>query len=446
MASAQAADVPAPPPHSGLASIYAALQRRRKAFDTTRIAVVGAGLAGLNAAFFLRQAGCSVTVYEAASRVGGRVQTDFGQIETGLVSELGGEFIDSTHLDMLALAEHFGLPVIDTHQASEDALADAYFIGGRSYSESDVAREFALVAPLLATDARSLPGRVTHREHDPHTLALDRLSIAEYLDRLGVSGWLRKLIDVAYLTEYGLETGEQSCLNLLTLIGTDTQADFTVFGESDQRYKIRGGNEQITQALASELAANIELDSPLVRLRRDARGVHLTLDTPQGAAREIQADAVVLALPFTLLRRVDLGDALPPEKLRVIRELGYGQNAKLLIGTRSRVWRGHGFGGDMYSDLPFQTGWDGSRLREGERGVYTFYLGGDAGTALGQGTPEEHARRFAGQLDAVFPGVAIQRTASAARAHWPSEPYALGSYTCYRPAQQTTFGGMEATP
>jgi monoamine oxidase len=93
--------------------------------------------------------------------------------------------------------------------------------------------------------------------------------------------------------------------------------------------------------------------------------------------------------------------------------------------------------------LPFQTGWDGSRLRAGERGVYTFFLGGDAGIALGRGTPEEHADRFAAQLDSVFPGVAAERTGSAARAHWPSEPYALGSYSCYRPGQWTTLAGLQ---
>jgi monoamine oxidase len=273
-------------------------------------------------------------------------------------------------------------------------------------------------------------------------VALDQLSIAEYLDRLGVSGWLRRLIDVAYLTEYGLETGEQSSLNLLTLIGTDTNADFAVFGNSDQRYKLLGGNEQIPQALARELGPGIKTEHRLVRVRHNAHGVQLSFDTA-GVAHDVKADAIVLALPFTLLRGIDLGDTLPPAKMQAIRELGYGRNAKFLIGTHRRVWREQGFGGDLYTDLPIQTGWDGSRLRAGERGVYTFFVGGDAGTALGQGTANEHAGPFAAHLDSVFPGVAAQRTGSVARVHWPSEPYALGSYSCYRPGQWTTLAGLQ---
>ena len=429
---------------SSVAAVYACVTRYGADRLKPDVAVVGGGLAGLTASYFLRQAGCPVTVYEASARLGGRIQTDAGGLESGVISELGGEFIDSTHHDMLALAIHYGLPLIDTHVPSETSLTDAYFIGGRHYSESDVVREFADIAPLFAADAvaAELATNVNHRQHNAHALALDRLSIAEYLDRLGVSGWLRRLIDIAYLTEYGLETGEQSSLNLLTLIGTGTSTDFAVFGDSDQRYKVLGGNEQIPQALARERASSIRPEHRLVRLRRDAHGVRLTFDTP-GATREIRADAVVLALPFTLLREVDLGDTLPRSKMQVIRELGYGHNAKLLIGTHCRLWREQGFGGDLYADLPFQTGWDGSRLRAGERGIYTFFLGGDAGIALGQGSTEEHADRFAAQLNSVFPGVAAQRTGSVARAHWPSEPHALGSYSCYRPGQWTTLAGLQ---
>jgi len=429
---------------SSLGHVYAGAACKKTNRAQPDVAVVGGGLAGLTAAYFLRQAGCPVTVYEASARLGGRVQTDPGALEPGVISELGGEFIDATHLDMLALAMHYDLPLIDTHGSSEASLTDAYFIGGRHYSDADVAREFADIAPLLAADAvaAGLAANVSYNRHNPHADALDRLSIAEYLDRLGVSGWLRRLIDVAYLTEYGLETGDQSALNLLTLIGTDEDADFAVFGDSDQRYKLKGGNEQIPQAIAGELGSSIRTGHRLVRLRRDANGVRLNFDT-DGVSREVRADAVVLALPFTLLREVDLGDTLPPSKTQVIRELGYGQNAKLLIGTRRRVWREQGFGGDLYAALPFQTGWDGSRLRAGGRGVYTFFLGGDAGIALGRGTPEEHADRFAAQLDSVFPGVAAQRTGGAARAHWPSEPYALGSYSCYRPGQWTTLAGLQ---
>jgi monoamine oxidase len=425
---------------SRLAAVYSGGARRRTDRAWPRIAVVGAGLAGLTTAYVLQQAGCPVTLYEASSRVGGRVQTDIGSLGHGMVSELGAEFIDSTHLDMLALATHFGLSLIDTHAPSEVTLSSAYFIGGRHYSEADVSREFALVAPRIAADAAGLSKRVDARQHSPHDAALDRTSIAEYLDKLGLRGWLRQLIDVAYLTEYGLQTDEQSSLNLLRLIGTGSE--FAVFGDSDQRYKVLGGNERITQALARDLESSIALEHRLERLRRDARGVRLEFAAP-GGAREVQADMVVLAMPFTLLRKVDLGESMPPAKLRAIQELGYGMNAKLLAGMHSRPWRAQGHDGDLYADLSFQTGWDGSRQRAGDAGAYTFYLGGNAGVAIGSGTPESHAGIFTGQLDAIFSGAKDQYNGNVLRAHWPSEPHALGSYTCYRPGQWTTLAGHE---
>ena len=77
-----------------------------------RIAVVGAGLAGLTCAYRLRQAGLNADVYEASMRTGGRCWTihDFDP----LVAEHGGELIDQGHKAMRQLAQEFsGLGVTE---------------------------------------------------------------------------------------------------------------------------------------------------------------------------------------------------------------------------------------------------------------------------------------------------------------------------------------------
>ena len=258
-----------------------------------------------------------------------------------------------------------------------------------------------------------------------------------------MSGWIRSLLDVGYTTEYGLEPDRQSALNLLTMIALDGD-DFRIFGDSDERFHVRGGNDQVPQRLAAKLADAIETGSALESLRGDRDGYVLGFRR-DGASREVHARHVVLALPFTLLRKVALDVELPAAKQRAIRGLAYGSNAKLMIGYDRRVWRDHGGNGASVSDLGYQTSWDTSRKQAGRAGVLTNFTGGDQGIALGRGTPREQADAATADLERVFPGLAAARAGMReARFHWPSHPWTLGSYACFGPGDWTSFGGAMA--
>ena len=224
--------------------------------------------------------------------------------------------------------------------------------------------------------------------------ALDRESIAQYLDRIGVTGWMRELIDVAYVTEYGLEAGEQSALNFLFLIGTGDLKDtetFALLGESDERYKVRGGNQQIVDELARRVAPQIRPLHRLEAIRSKGQGFTLTFQT-EGKVIEEDADVVVLTVPFSILRDVKMQVDLPPVKTKAIRELGYGANAKVLVGFRSRPWEKLGYSGATYSDEMFQLAWANSLLQPGVAGGLTLYSGGKLAHDVGQGTAEEVSR------------------------------------------------------
>jgi monoamine oxidase len=421
--------------------LYSGKHLRRPTGELPRVAVVGAGLGGLTAACLLAQAGCPATVFDAACAIGGRVRTDFGTIEPGLVCELGGEFIDSTHHDML-LARLFDLSLIDTLGPSEAALETTYFFEGRVRSEAEVLVAYAEAAALIAHDKARLSHAVSRNRHTLVDVEFDRISLAQYIERLPMASWLRKLIETAYVAEYGLDPGEQSCLNLLCTIGTNTTRRFHLFGDSDERYKICDRAALVTAGLAERIGSDVRLEHRLERLQRSGLCYRPSFATP-GPTLVVDADIVVLALPFTLLRRVDTGDLFPAPKLAAVRDLGYGENAKLLIGNTSRFWRTQGRDGGLYTDLPLQTGWDASRLRRGARGL-TFYLGGAGGLMLGQGSEQEHAARLCALAEPSMPGLSARRTGSAARVHWPSERHALGSYSCYRPGQWTGIAGIEA--
>src|SRR5260221_3138782 len=74
-----------------------------------RIAIVGAGIAGLNAALTLQDAGLSCSVYEASNRIGGRMHSDTTTWPHSLVSEWCGEFIDTHHETLHQLIQRFCL-------------------------------------------------------------------------------------------------------------------------------------------------------------------------------------------------------------------------------------------------------------------------------------------------------------------------------------------------
>jgi monoamine oxidase len=418
------------------------LGRSARRVGAPRIVIVGGGLAGLYAADRLRRSGFTAPVYEAASRTGGRVYTARDLVGPGLSTELGGEFIDSNHTDMLALARRFGLELLDVRSAGERQLRDAYFFGGRHYTSRQIVEAFRPLAARMERDLTHVGETVSYRDHGS-ARGLDRTSIAEYLERIGARGWVRDLLTVAYVTEYGLEAEEQSSLNLLFLIGTDASKGFKLFGESDERYKVRGGNERIVRALAGTLEEQIHLDHRLRAVRPRGDGFTLTFERSGSGPVEVAAEIVLLTLPFTLLREVEIRVELPPVKKRAIAELSYGNSAKLLLGFAERIWRAGGFSGEAFSDEPFQLAWDNSRLQPTSFGGLTLYTGGRAGTVLAEGTPRDQAGRLMPGIEAVFPGARGKSNGRVERFHWPSQPFTRGGYACYKPGQWTTFGGAE---
>jgi monoamine oxidase len=407
------------------------------------VVIVGAGIAGLTAAWRLRQAGTRVRVFEAQQRIGGRMFSLRDYFPDHQVVELGGELIDSNHVRLRALAAELGLPLDDLLEGDRDR--DLWFFDGRAIGEDEIVAAFVPVAAAIERDLATLgDGDILYDapqdSHRAQAQALDALSIAQWLDRNGVDGWLRKLVAVAYTTEMGLEIEEQSALNLLTFIGTGNEG-FKVFGESDERSHVRGGNDLVPKTLAARMDDAIETGHALEAVRADGDGFALAFR--KGAAmREVRARQVVLALPFTLLRQVRIDVDMPEAKRRSIAELGYGTNAKLMIGFARRPWRDHGANGASMSDLAFQTTWETSRKQPGSAGILTNFTGGRHGVELGEGSVADQAARAVADLERVFPGVAAARAgAREVRMHWPTHPWAQGSYACFRPGQWSALRG-----
>lgn len=435
---------------SGGPSATGSGEPRQPGPDDPHLVIVGAGVAGLTAGWRLHQAGLPLRILEAQERVGGRMYSIRDHFPDGQVAELGGELIDTGHVHLRALVRELGLELDDLH-AIETAEPELWHFRGRTITEAELVSAWGPVAARVEADlaALALPDDWPWITWDAPAGAetLDRLSLAAWLADTEMEGWFREVLDLGFTSQFGREADEQSALNLHTLIDPDPGV-FDIYGESDERFHIRGGNDQVPRELGRRLAPVIELGTRLESVRQGPDGRYV-LSVRQGAAsREIRADHVVLALPFTLLREVELDVELPAVKRRAIAELGYGRNAKLMMGFSGRPWRDpHGYAGTVVSDLPFQVTWETSRAQGGASGILTNFTGGRAADRVGEGDTEARAREIVAALETLFPGTqAAHDPALAVRFHWPTHPWTRGSYACYLPGQWTTLAGAEGMP
>jgi len=295
------------------------------------VAIVGAGLAGLACAEALATGGIAATLFEGSTRVGGRCFSLSG-LFPGQVAERGGEFIDTGHGAMRRYANAFGLPLEDVSKSPGEVL---YFINGQRHGEQEVVDEFRAFVPAMHADLRRL-GRPTAGDFTEDDRQLDLTSLTEYLDTRGATPLLRAVVDVAYITEYGREIAEQSCVNFLLFIHADRRSKFHPFGIfSDERFHVVEGNQGFPDALAERLPGEIFFSHVLVGARRQPDGrIRLVFDAG-GQTVESDWDAVVLAVPFSTLRGVALDASLelPPQKQFAIDHLVYGTNNPLARGS-----------------------------------------------------------------------------------------------------------------
>jgi monoamine oxidase len=409
------------------------------------VLIVGAGIAGLTAAYRLTQAGVPVHVVEASDLVGGRMKSLPRALNTPMTVELGGEFIDTQHTCLLNLVQELGLTVSDI-AAIQAKLPEVLFFAGKSVSIDTLLEEWGAIAPRLNRDRKAIASSPLGTALDASLQAIDQTSIMEYLESLDTPDTLKSLLEVAYTTEFGLDASEQSALNLLYMLGTNLDT-IAVYGDSDERFNVNGGNDQVPKVLATKLSDVLETGMVLEALEEQPDGRYRV--TLQSGLQTLERtyDRVVLALPFSVLRQVALRVDLPTVQRLAIDTLGYGANAKLITSYREKLWgtRYH-CTAKVLSDLEFQCVWESAEsLRTpGNVGLLTNFTGGKAGIAIGEGAIASHVKRLTDQLDQVFPGIReVQIPQKALRAIWLTNPYSGGSYSCYRPGQWSQFRGRE---
>ena len=478
-----------------------AIPRRARAQGAPpRVAVIGAGISGLSAALALSDAGLAdnMVVFESSNRIGGRMFSNMpsggaGYWEDNQVTEWCGELIDSSFETIAALCTRYSLTLDDLPPTAPEGSAPVHYFDGAYYTVDQLNADFVPVVDALITDAdSSIPElKANGSPNVDQTVLFDAITEdGRVLDDMSIYQWIEtrvpgghasklgRLLDLAYASEYGADTTDQSALNLvLMLSGIPESGEFAAFGVSDERFHIRGGNQQLPLAIADDLRATvrsdvIQMNTSLKKIvQNENNTVSLTFDVLSGGQttiQEVAVDAVILALPFAVLSQVvDIsGAGFDDRKLRAIYEQGRGLCSKLQLQFTSRLWNTEGpwglnNGEETFADTGSQCSWHVTRGQGGASGIMNGYTGGTATVLRAQIVPAafgvadqgsagsaitDMANEFKDQLDVVFPGVADLFNGKATLSLPHLDPNMRCSYAFWRVGQYQAFAGYERAP
>ncbi|HTG47692.1 MAG TPA: NAD(P)/FAD-dependent oxidoreductase [Actinomycetota bacterium] len=419
-----------------------------------RVVIVGAGLAGITAAYRLTRAGIPVRLFEARERLGGRCWTARGFAQ-GQTAEHGGEFIDTRHVHIRRLAAELGLPMDDLFAAPGGSrwpnavrgqLLSDRVVNQASHRVAVAATAAARRVGLLHDRGKIRMAAISAGTATPAAVAMDALSMSAWLDREvpGVLGSpMGDWFDESMAGWYGLNMDALSAVNWL---------DYFVIPApgADERWHVAGGNDRIVDAVARRLpSGTVRTGAALTAMRAQGGSYELDFD---GVAGPVPADLVVLAVPFSTLRAVDLtASGLPEDRLAQIRDLVMGMDVKLLLQYDRRPATFSDWSGGMeHTDPDFET-WESSVAEPGAAGLITVYAGGRTGASWQAPVPHGPAPTgladgIVRDIDRVVPGTAAHRIGTAWADLWTLDPWTQGAYAAFAPGTYTRLWGALARP
>lgn len=390
---------------------------RAASADAGRVIVIGAGFAGLAAAYELIQAGFDVTILEARARVGGRVVT-FHDMLPGRVIEGGGELIGANHPAWLAYADRFGLAMRDVTEEEGDFPVR---LDGKMLSASGAEALWEeMEATLTGLNERARPVDPRAPWDAPDAASLDDRSIADWLAEQPCSGRCRRALDILFTADNGVDAALQSELANLAMIAG---GGFESFWTDSEVYRCAEGNQSLAHHLADAIGRDrIRLRTPVARIEHGERGVRATT----GSGETLEADHAILAVPPSVWDRIALEPALP-ETLAC----QMGCNVKHLTALARPVWRDAGRAPDSLADAPIHLTWhetDNQPVDGDDRVVMTAFAGGSPARSLCDMPSADRERAVRAHLESMFPGVS--RAALATRdMNWPGDPLVRASYS-----------------
>jgi monoamine oxidase len=431
-----------------LQSIRAGIGERFAPVRRKKVIIVGAGMAGLVAAYELKRAGHEPLIIEGQQRVGGRVLTLRQPFTEGQYAEVGAMRIPRAHDLTLEYIAKFGLPTNDFTMDNPNAYC---FIGGRrlriSQANADpgllgfetTPRERSHTAGSLWMDAIEPLLRMLRTDGptawDEIVSIYDQYSTREYLE---ARGWSEAAIEM-----YGLVANQEAVMNSSFL---------EVFREDAGNYytnmlEIQGGTDRLPYAFLPELSQNIRFGAKMIALNQSPDDVTVFYQTAAGR-EQVTADYAIIAVPFPVLRHVEVLKPFSRAKQRAIRQLHYDASAKILFQCRRRFWEEDDgiFGGGTITDLPIRNLFYPDHGRETGRGVIlASYTWSEDAQRWGSLSPSDRIAQALNDVAQIHPQV-LREFEVGASWMWHDDEFAGGAFALFDPGQHRLLHDQIVAP
>jgi len=391
-----------------------------------RIVVLGAGLAGLCAAYELQNLGHTVTVLEAQTRPGGRVRTLREAFGPGLYTEAGAESIPGVHGITQHYAREFGLPLVAN---SVPGTRTFVFAGGRRLIADQDPWPFDLTDAERALGRAGLFKKYLEEATQQAKAAgfpsqtvkalseLDKVTPGQWLQSRGASAGAAELISLGFGADFG------------------SAASFLLHGLNSQgasiTYRIEGGNDRLPHEFAKRVS--VRYGTPVTGVRQTDTGVEVVVRSA-GAPATLPADRVVCALPCPVIGTMFAESRLSAEKLRAIREQYYSRTVKVFLQSRRRFWLKDGWSGHVTTDLPIERLTPDPGADPASRGALAAYPIAKYTANLEAMSEDERVTSALAQARQIFPE--LESTFEGGVSHcWGLSPWQKGAFALHTPGQ-----------
>jgi monoamine oxidase len=409
-----------------------------------RIVVIGAGLAGLCAAYELAGLGYDVRVYEARNRVGGRVERITG-FASGKIAEGGGELIGSNHPLWNSYKHHFRLSFTDVkdYGNSPVRLRDRTltFDESRDLTE-EMEKQFKLLTNLAATIVDPFEPWTNRNAQ-----ALDAISLGAWIDKAKCSLNCKHALTIQFAADNGVPVHQQSLLGALAMVkggGLDR------YWTDTELFRCEGGNQSLAEHFADHLNQHkpvVLTGTPVTKLFPSGDRIGVVVDN-QGKELKDEADEIICAVPPSVWKTID-ASAFPDLARKLSAPPAMGSNVKNLMRFQNRFWEAFASSPTLSTDGPVDLTWETTEDdKTGDYVVVAFSGAEDADQCVAW-DPNQRDRKYLDAMHEPYPGINQQIQGQQKFMNWPQEPWSLASYyfprlnevTAWGPFWKTGYGG-----